>query len=70
MFLKDTLPFALVSAVVMGVTGYVTKGIDSLWMLLFVRIVIAVALYVLAMTVLRVKIFRECISFVKSFRNT
>ncbi len=66
LFLKDTLPFALAAAGVMGITYWATSGIDNLWALLFSRIGMAVVLYYVVMKVARAKILDECQSFVLS----
>lgn len=65
-FLKDTLPFALAAAGVMGTTYWATSGIDNLWVLLLSRIVMAMVLYYAVMKVARVKILEECQNFVWS----
>ena len=70
MFLKDMLPFALVAFAVMAVTGYVTAGLTSLWLLLIARIILAALLYSLVMIVARVQIMQDCIDFVfQKFRK-
>ena len=70
MFLKDMLPFALVAFAVMAVTGYVTAGLTSLWLLLIARIILAALLYSLVMIVARVQIMKDCIGFVfQKFRK-
>lgn len=65
MFARDTLPFAVVAAVVMCVTHFVTLPIQSLWMLLLARIVVAAAAYYAIMRVAHVAILDECMAFVK-----
>lgn len=62
-FLKDIVPFGLTAAAVMALTYLATSGIDSLIVLLTVRILAAVALYYLVMRLARVKILDECIQF-------
>ena len=70
MFLTDMLPFALTALAVMVVTGYVTVGITSQWLLLTTRIVLAALLYSLVMIVARVQIMKDCIGFVfQKFRK-
>lgn len=63
--LKDTMPFALIAAIVMLVTHYATLSITSLWLLLLTRIMMAAALYFLVMRLLNVAILKECLQFVK-----
>ena len=63
-FLKDVLPFALAASGVMAVTGWLTVGIGSLWLLLFSRFVLAGLLYLLVMKVAGAKILDECLRFI------
>jgi len=63
-FLKDILPFALIAAATMAIASVATSWIDNLWLLLASRIIIAATIYVAAMLLLRVEIFRECLRFV------
>jgi hypothetical protein len=63
--LKDTMPFALIAAIVMLATHYATLSVTSLWLLLLTRIIIAAALYFLVMRLLNVAILKECLQFVK-----
>ncbi|MBR1464218.1 MAG: lipopolysaccharide biosynthesis protein [Prevotella sp.] len=62
--LRDLLPFLLITASVMALTWLLTRAISNLWLLLFARVIIAAALYVAAMWLLRVEIFKECLRFV------
>ena len=64
MFLRDTAPFALAAAGVMGVAYAATLPLSSLWALLLSRFAIAVVLYYAVMKVARVKILEECERFV------
>lgn len=66
LFLKDIIPFALAAAGVMALAGFITMGITNLWLLLFSRIVLAVAFYYAVMKVARVQILKECEQFVLS----
>ena len=66
MFLRDTVPFALAAGGVMTLVYVVTSPISSLWLLLVVRIVLAVAAYYAVMKIARVKILDECMSFIMS----
>ena len=63
MLLADVLPFGLVAAGVMALTGWATSGIGSLWLLLAVRVAMAALLYVAVMKVARVEILDECLKF-------
>ena len=62
---KDTLPFALISATVMVAVWYATTAIRNTYLLLLVRIVMAVVLYAAIMKLLRVKMMDDCIQFFK-----
>jgi len=63
-FLKDTVPFALAAAGVMGVTYLLTSTIENLWLTLLCRIVLASVLYFIVMKTAKVKILDECIRFI------
>ena len=63
--LKDTMPFALIAAVVMLATHYATLSITSLWLLLLTRIIVATALYFIVMQLLNVAILKECLQFIR-----
>lgn len=63
--LKDTVPFALVAALVMLTTHYITQSIDMLWLLLLSRVVIAALLYFIVMRQLNVAILKECLQFIR-----
>lgn len=69
-FLKDTVPFALASIVVMITTGQITNQIESLWLLLLSRVVIAAALYYIIMRIAGTAILKECINFVRKKKLT
>lgn len=69
MFLLDVMPFAVSAFAVMAVTAVATAGIESLWLLLVARVVMAAVLYVAVMMAGRVKIMRECIEFVRGRRR-
>lgn len=62
---KDTIPFALISGVLMAVIGWLTGGISNSYLLLLVRIVLAVVLYAIIMKLLRVKMMDDCIQYLK-----
>ena len=64
MFLRDTAPFALAAAGVMGVAYAATMPLSSLWALLLSRFAIAVVLYYAVMKAAKVKILAECERFV------
>ena len=61
MFLSDVLPFALIAAAVMVLTSLSTVCIESLWLLLAARVVMAAVLYFVVMKILNVRILEECL---------
>jgi O-antigen/teichoic acid export membrane protein len=63
--LKDTVPFALIAALVMLATHYITLSIDILWFLLLARVITAALLYFIVMRLLNVTILKECLQFIK-----
>ena len=66
-FLKDILPFALAAAAVMALTGWVTASIESLWLLLISRVLIAAVLYYAVMRLSGAVILKECLEFARRF---
>lgn len=62
---KDTIPFALISAVIMTVIALVTTAVTNHYLLLFVRILLAVILYAATMKLLKVKMMEDCVAFMK-----
>ena len=62
--LRDTMPFAVISAAVMIVTGLVTASVTNIYLLFFSRIIVAGALYIATMKLLKVKIMDECLNFI------
>ncbi|MBQ6079209.1 MAG: lipopolysaccharide biosynthesis protein [Muribaculaceae bacterium] len=64
--LRDLLPFMLIAAAVMAVTYLVTMPIKNYYLLLVMRVLIAVALYAGVMKLLKAKIFEECVEFIRS----
>lgn len=67
--LKDTLPFALLSAVVMGVTWFVTLPLEPFPLLIFFcRMLLGGLLYFAVNKLLRVKILDECLEFIRRKR--
>ena len=64
-FLKDIVPFALVAAGVMVVTGLATQAISSLWLKLLCRVAMATLLYYAVMRVAGAVILKEVMAFVR-----
>lgn len=63
--LKDILPFMFAAAATMTATYFITRGIENLYLLLSVRVLIAGCLYVGIMKICKVKMLDECLSFVR-----
>ena len=63
--LRDLLPFMLIALVVMGLTYLVTGFISNRYFLLLSRLLLAAALYVVTMKLLKAKIFEESIEFIR-----
>ncbi len=61
--LRDLLPFMIIAMVVMGVTYLLTQSITNMYFLLLTRILLAAALYMISMKLLRARIFEECVEF-------
>ena len=61
--LKDILPFLLLAAASMLATYFATRWIDSLPLLLAVRILLAALIYLTLLWVFGAKILRECIGY-------
>lgn len=67
--LRDLMPFMIIALVVMGLTYLVTRFISNMYFLLIARILLAAALYVITMKLLRAKILEECIDFIRNIRK-
>lgn len=63
-FLLDTVPFALAAFGVMSVVYVATEKVGNIYLLLAVRVAMAVVLYYAAMRMARVKMLDECMSFI------
>lgn len=61
---KDTIPFALISAALMAGIWLLTTSVTNIYLLLFLRILLAVILYAAIMRLLRVKMMDDCIQFI------
>ena len=62
--LKDIAPFALAATAVMLATGFVTSSLQSLWLLLISRAVLAAILYYLVMRLAGAQILKESTEFI------
>ena len=67
--LRDLMPFMIIALLVMGLTYLVTRFISNMYFLLIARILLAAALYVITMKLLRAKILGECIDFIRNIRK-
>lgn len=63
-FLKDLCPFLLAALAVMSITYWVTERIANLYLLFFMRVLMAAGLYFIVMKIAKVKILDECIRFI------
>ena len=63
-FLKDILPFALAAVAVMAITGFVTQTIETLWLKLICRALLAALLYYGVMRSAGAVILKEILAFI------
>ena len=61
--MRDLMPFLLISLLVMAATYAVTMPISNIYLLMCVRIIVAVLLYVLVMKLSGAKIYAECVGY-------
>lgn len=61
--LSDVLPFLLLSAACMALTWWITRPIESLWLLLVAKVVLAVVFYVTAIWISGARIMRESVDY-------
>lgn len=61
--LSDVLPFLLLSAVCMALTWWITRPIESLWLLLVAKVVLAAVFYVTAIWISGARIMRESVDY-------
>ena len=66
---RDLLPFMVIALAAMTVTYLVTLDINNMCLLLVARILLAAALYVITMKLLRARILEECIEFIRSKKS-
>lgn len=62
--LKDVVPFFVFAFVVMAIAYFTTRAMDISWLRLFLRILIAVVLYVGSLWIARAKILRESFEYI------
>ena len=61
--LSDVLPFLLLSAACMALTWWITRPIESLWLLLVAKVVLAAVFYVTAKLISGARIMRESVDY-------
>lgn len=61
--LRDILPFMLITTATMLATYCLTQGIGNIYLLFASRIIVAAAIYLLAMWLCGARIMRECLGF-------
>ena len=61
--LSDVLPFLLLSAACMALTWWITRPIESLWLLLVAKVVLAAVFYVAAIWISGARIMRESVDY-------
>ena len=66
MFLRDIIPYFLLSAAVMYATAMLTAGVTDIYILLPLRIVVAAAIYLLALLLFRSAELRELAEYLIS----
>lgn len=64
-FLRDIVPTLVIAAVVIAFTGWVTKPIGNLTVLLVARVLLAAALYAAVMWIVRDDTMREAVSYLR-----
>ena len=64
MFLCDMFPYALLSALVMAFTGYITCSIENLYFLLLSRMAVAAILYIVILWLMRNDELSEVVEFI------
>ena len=61
--LSDVLPFLFLSAACMALTWWITRPIESLWLLLLAKVVLAAIFYVTAIWISGARIMRESVDY-------
>ncbi len=63
--LKDVSPYLFVVLFSFSIAWLLTKGIESIYLLFFLKILISAAIYLLIMKLSGAVVYKECISFLK-----
>ena len=69
LFLRDLLPFLLIAAACILAAAWAASFVPNVYLSLMVKVVVAVALYILAMQLLRVATFRESLTYLRKRNN-
>ena len=64
-FIKDTAPFLIITLSIFGIITLLLQGLENLWLIFILKIIISVTGYILIMTLFNVTIFNESLSFLK-----
>jgi hypothetical protein len=63
--LHDLLPFALTVAIAIAISTLATSGLESIYLLLPVKILLVAVLYLGTLHLFKVEIYREALQYVK-----
>lgn len=69
MFLRDVMPYALAAGAVMAAVHVVTASIESMWLLLLTRTMLAAACYAAVMWLKKETMLGECVAFLRKSRK-
>jgi hypothetical protein len=61
--MRDLMPFLFIAIAVMGLTWLVTMPVSNIYLLLTIRVIVALLLYVTVMKLSRAVIFKECMDY-------
>ena len=65
LFLRDLLPFLLIAAACILAAAWAASFVPNVYLSLMVKVVVAVALYLVAMQLLHVETFRESLTYLR-----
>ena len=61
--MRDLMPFLFIAIAVMGLTWLLTMPVSNIYLLLIIRVIVALLLYVTVMKLSRAVIFKECMDY-------
>ena len=61
--MRDLMPFLFIAIAVMGLTWLVTMPVSNIYLLLIIRVIVALLLYLTVMKLSRAVIFKECMDY-------